>query len=119
AGLVVGRLFGLHTAPVTGAWVAERIAWLPVFAVALAALWLVFRHAERAPRRLAARNGHGSMVPGTVPGGPAGGSAPGRHGPPGREAPPASACSAVWPWRAAPGRSAHSSSTPAFVRRTG
>ena len=121
AGLAVGRLPGLHTAPVTGAWVAERLAWLPVFAVALAALWLAFRHAERAPRRPAARNGRGSMVPGAVPCGPAGGSAPGRHGPPGREAPDsaASACSAGWPWRAAPGRSAHSSSTPAFVRRTG
>ena len=84
AGLAIGRLPGLHTAPETGAWVAERLAWLPVFAVALAALWLVFRHAERAPRRPAARDGRGSMVPGALPCGPAGGSAPGRLGPPGR-----------------------------------
>jgi hypothetical protein len=67
AGLAIGRLPGLHTAPVTGAWIAERLAWLPVFAVALAALWLVFHHAERAPRRPAARDGRGSMVPGAVP----------------------------------------------------
>jgi membrane protein DedA with SNARE-associated domain len=40
----------LHTAPAGAAWIAERIAWLPVFAVTLAALWLVFRRAERAPR---------------------------------------------------------------------
>ena len=50
AGLAFGRLPGLHTAPVHGVWVAERVAWLPVFAVALALLWLVFRRAERAPR---------------------------------------------------------------------
>ena len=49
-GLLIGRLPGLHTAPVGYLWVAERLAWLPVFAVALAALWFVFRHAERAPR---------------------------------------------------------------------
>jgi hypothetical protein len=84
AGLAIGRLPGLHTAPVTGVWVAERLAWLPVFALALASLWLVFRRAERAPRRRAARDGRGSVVPGAVPCGPAGGSAPGRPGPPGR-----------------------------------
>jgi hypothetical protein len=49
-GLLIGRLPGLHTAPVGYLWVAERLAWLPVFAVALAVLWFVFRHAERAPR---------------------------------------------------------------------
>jgi hypothetical protein len=50
--LVIGRLPGLHTAPTSGWWVAERVAWLPVFAVALAAAWLVFHRAEsgRAPR---------------------------------------------------------------------
>jgi hypothetical protein len=50
AGLAFGRLPGLHTAPAGAAWIAERIAWLPVFAITLAALWLVFRRAERAPR---------------------------------------------------------------------
>ena len=52
AGLLIGRLPGLHTAPTSALWVAERLAWLPVFAVALAALWIVFHRAERvAPRR--------------------------------------------------------------------
>jgi fucose 4-O-acetylase-like acetyltransferase len=51
AGLLVGRLPGLHTAPTSAAWVAERIAWLPVFVIALAVLVMVFRRAERAPRQ--------------------------------------------------------------------
>src|SRR5262249_25818687 len=68
AALAFGRLPGLHTAPVHGAWVAERAAWLPVCAVALALLWLVFRRAERAPRRPAARGGRGAVVPGALPG---------------------------------------------------
>jgi hypothetical protein len=51
AGLLVGRLPGLHTAPTSAVWVAERIAWLPVFAMVLAVLVMVFRRAERAPRR--------------------------------------------------------------------
>jgi Acyltransferase family len=50
AGLAVGRLPGLHTAPTTPVWIAERIAWLPVFAVALAVLWVIFRRVEQAPR---------------------------------------------------------------------
>jgi hypothetical protein len=50
AGLLAGRLPGLHTAPTSLAWVAERLAWLPAFAAALAVLWFVFRRAERAPR---------------------------------------------------------------------
>ncbi len=63
AGLAFGRLPGLHTAPARGVWVAERVAWLPVFAVALALLWLVFRRAERAPRRPAAGGGRGAVAP--------------------------------------------------------
>jgi fucose 4-O-acetylase-like acetyltransferase len=50
AGLLVGRLPGLHTAPTSAVWVGERIAWLPVFAMVLAVLVMVFRRAERAPR---------------------------------------------------------------------
>jgi fucose 4-O-acetylase-like acetyltransferase len=46
AGLLAGRVPGLLTAPANGAWVAERLAWLPVFAVVLAGLWLAFRRAE-------------------------------------------------------------------------
>jgi fucose 4-O-acetylase-like acetyltransferase len=48
--LLIGRLPGLHTAPTSALWVAERIAWLPLFAAALAVLWLGFHRAERAPR---------------------------------------------------------------------
>ena len=51
AGLLIGRLPGLHTAPSSALWVAERLAWLPVFAVALAALWLVFHRAEHGRRQ--------------------------------------------------------------------
>ncbi len=50
AGLAIGRLPGLHTAPSSPLWVAERLAWLPAFAGALAVLWFVFHRAERAPR---------------------------------------------------------------------
>jgi hypothetical protein len=50
AGLLVGRLPGLHTAPDSAVWIAERIAWLPAFAAVLAVLWLVFHRFERAPR---------------------------------------------------------------------
>jgi hypothetical protein len=49
AGLLIGRLPGLHTAPASAVWIAERIAWLPAFAAALAALWLVFGRFERPP----------------------------------------------------------------------
>jgi hypothetical protein len=52
SGLVIGRLPGLHTAPTSGWWIAERVAWLPVFAVALAGAWLAFHRAESGrPRR--------------------------------------------------------------------
>jgi hypothetical protein len=68
AGLAFGRLPGLHTAPAHGAWIAERVAWLPVFAVALALLWLVFRRAERAPRRPAAGGGRGAAAPAALTG---------------------------------------------------
>src|SRR5215469_9899212 len=49
-GLLIGRLPGLHTAPVHYLWVAERLAWLPAFAAMLAVLWALFHRAERAPR---------------------------------------------------------------------
>ncbi len=49
-GLPAGRLPGLNTAPASGWWIAERLAWLPAFAAVLAIAWLVVRRAER-PRR--------------------------------------------------------------------
>jgi hypothetical protein len=45
-GLLAGRVPGLLTAPTGGLWVAERLAWLPVFAIMLSSLWLAFRRVE-------------------------------------------------------------------------
>src|SRR5580693_7384822 len=42
-GMLAGRVPGLLTAPTSGLWVAERLIWLPVFAIMLSGLWLVFR----------------------------------------------------------------------------
>jgi hypothetical protein len=54
-GSLIGRLPGLLTAPATPLWIAERLAWLPVFAAVLAVAWLLFHWAEhgRTPRWLA------------------------------------------------------------------
>src|SRR5262249_43353059 len=68
AGLALGTLPGLHTAPVSAAWVPEPAAWFPVSATVLGALWLVFRRAERAPRRRSPRGGSGAVVPGVLAG---------------------------------------------------
>ena len=46
-GLLAGRVPGLLTAPTGGLWVAERLLWLPVFAIMLSGLWLAFRRVER------------------------------------------------------------------------
>ena len=45
--------------PATPLWIAERLAWLPVFAAALAVAWLLFHRAEhgRAPRWLSSSGG--------------------------------------------------------------
>jgi hypothetical protein len=63
AALLLGRLPGLHTAPDGAVWIAERLAWLPVFAVALAVLWLAFRRGERAPVRRRPREVAGACQP--------------------------------------------------------
>jgi len=68
AGLLIGRLPGLHTAPTTAVWIAERIAWLPAFAAALAVLWLVFSRFER-PRPK--RRGRDARLAPAVPPAPA------------------------------------------------
>jgi hypothetical protein len=54
-GLLIGRPPGLLTAPDNLAWVLERLAWLPVFAVVLAVLWVLFRRAETAAHQARAR----------------------------------------------------------------
>jgi peptidoglycan/LPS O-acetylase OafA/YrhL len=46
-GLLAGRVPGLLTAPTDGLWIAERLAWLPVFALTLSGLWLAFHRIER------------------------------------------------------------------------
>ncbi|MFZ0191045.1 MAG: acyltransferase [Streptosporangiaceae bacterium] len=46
-GTLIGRVPGLLTAPTSGLWVAERLVWLPVFAIVLTGLWLTFRRVER------------------------------------------------------------------------
>ncbi|WP_051845009.1 acyltransferase family protein [Streptomyces sp. NRRL S-813] len=50
-GLLAGRLPGLHTLPDGLGWVAARLAWLPVFALALAVCWAAFRGFEQAGGR--------------------------------------------------------------------
>jgi hypothetical protein len=45
-GSLTGRLPGLLTEPSGAQWLAERLAWLPVFAAALAVAWLAFHRAE-------------------------------------------------------------------------
>jgi hypothetical protein len=49
-GLGYGRLPGLHSAPDSVSWVLHRLAWLPVFAFALACLVAVFHRFERLRR---------------------------------------------------------------------
>jgi hypothetical protein len=63
AGLAIGRLPGLHTEPASAWWAAERLAWLPAFAVALGVLWLVFHRVERAPRTTVTRPASSSRTP--------------------------------------------------------
>jgi hypothetical protein len=55
-------------------WIAERIAWLPAFAAALAVLWLVFSRFER-PRPK--RRGRDARVASAAPPAPAPQPAPG------------------------------------------
>lgn len=54
-GLAAGRLPGLHTVPDGLGWVAARLAWLPVFVLALAVCWSAFRSFEQGPRRVGGR----------------------------------------------------------------
>jgi hypothetical protein len=49
AGAMAGRLPGLLTPPSDPLWIAERLAWLPVFAAVLGVAWLLFHRFERGP----------------------------------------------------------------------
>ncbi|MBV7652710.1 MULTISPECIES: acyltransferase family protein [Streptomyces] len=51
AGLLAGHLPGLHTPPDHLGWIAARLAWLPLFALALAVCWAAFHHLEQGPVR--------------------------------------------------------------------
>ena len=57
-----GRVPGLTTAPTSGWWIAERLAWSPAFAAVLALAWLIFRRAERPWRSRRNRRGSGSVT---------------------------------------------------------
>jgi fucose 4-O-acetylase-like acetyltransferase len=70
AGQAVGRLPGLLTAPSSTLWIAERLAWLPAFAAALAVLWLVFHRAERPQAPAARGSGRGGKMAGRERGSP-------------------------------------------------
>ncbi|MER5432085.1 acyltransferase [Streptomyces sp. NPDC002588] len=61
-GLLVDRLPGLHTLPDGPAWVAARLLWLPVFAVALVVCRAAFHGFESAGERRARRSEGGSRV---------------------------------------------------------
>lgn len=55
-GLLAGQpLPGLHTPPDSATWVLERLAWLPVFGVALLVCWSAFHRWERGPKLSAVR----------------------------------------------------------------
>lgn len=66
-GLFAGQaLPGLHTVPDSAGWVTARLAWLPLFCVALAACCAAFRGYERPDRadaRLAAAPDDGAAAP--------------------------------------------------------
>ncbi|MGX1629388.1 acyltransferase [Streptomyces albidoflavus] len=50
-GLLAGHLPGLHTPPDHLGWIAARLAWLPLFTLALAVCWAAFHHLEQGPVR--------------------------------------------------------------------
>ncbi|MFI2411482.1 acyltransferase [Streptomyces sp. NPDC018947] len=54
-GLLAGRLPGLHTLPDGMDWVAARLVWLPVFALALGVCWAAFHSFERGDGRRRSR----------------------------------------------------------------
>jgi hypothetical protein len=74
AGLLAGRVPGLLTAPTGALWIAERLAWLPVFAITLSGLWLVFHRLETGRRAVSGGGGRrqqASRPDSTAPASPA------------------------------------------------
>ena len=71
-GSLIGRLPGLLTPPTGAWWIAERLAWLPAYAAALALAWLVFPRAERPRRRPGNPRGAGVLPGRRADGQPAG-----------------------------------------------
>jgi peptidoglycan/LPS O-acetylase OafA/YrhL len=71
AGALAGRLPGLLTPPSGAVWIAERLAWLPAFAAALAVAWLLFHRFERRPagRRPAAEPPAAELLAAELPAG--------------------------------------------------
>ena len=67
AGLLIGPLPGLLTAPTSYWWIAERLAWLPAFAAALALAWIAFHRIER-PARAGSRPIASRCRPAGLPG---------------------------------------------------
>ncbi|MFF4410056.1 acyltransferase family protein [Streptomyces sp. NPDC001404] len=66
-GLLVGDpLPGLHTVPDGAGWVLARLAWLPVFAVALLICWAAFRGYEQRGPRKRRRPGGRAVADGTA-----------------------------------------------------
>jgi hypothetical protein len=85
AGLLAGQAPGLVTAPDSTGWIVERLAWQPVFAVVLAALWAALHRAEHAvPARDTGRPRLSTGAVACPPGRPPGAAASPRSAAPGR-----------------------------------
>ena len=61
--LLAGKVPGLLTAPTSAVWVAERLAWLPVFAITLSGLWLAFHRLETGRRAVSGGGGRRRRAP--------------------------------------------------------
>ena len=78
AGAALGRAPGLVTAPAGGAWIVQRLFWLPAFAAVLAVAWLLLHRLEHG--RAAARSARGPRRPRRSPPRPARDRGRGRDG---------------------------------------
>ena len=78
AGAALGRAPGLVTAPAGGAWIVQRLFWLPAFAAVLAVAWLLLHRLEHG--RAAGRSARGPRRPRRSPPRPARDRGRGRDG---------------------------------------